>query len=59
MADPTINAGSISAKQMEAKVREIYAEYDKRRKEYEALETDKEDLEELKQLEEKIKKHDK
>ncbi len=53
------NAGSISNKQMEAKVREIYAEYDKRRKEYEALEADKQDLEELKQLEEKIKNHDK
>ncbi len=50
------NAGSISNKQMEAKVREIYAQYDKRRKEYEALEADKQDLEELKQLEEKIKK---
>jgi len=52
------NAGSISNKQMETKVREIYAEYDKRRKRYEALEADKQDLEELKQLEEKIKKHD-
>ncbi|HKK82355.1 MAG TPA: virulence RhuM family protein [Prolixibacteraceae bacterium] len=50
------NAGSISNKQMEAKVREIYAQYDKRRKEYEALEADKQDLKELKQLEEKIKK---
>jgi hypothetical protein len=50
------NAGSISNKQMEAKVREIYSVYDKRRKEYEALEADKQDLEELKQLEEKIKK---
>jgi hypothetical protein len=53
------NAGSISNKQMEAKVRAIYAQYDKRRKEYEAMEADKQDLEELKQLEEKIKKHDK
>jgi hypothetical protein len=52
-------AGSISNKQMEAKVREIYAEFDKRRKEYEALEADKQDLEELKQLEEKIKQQDK
>jgi len=50
------NAGSISNKQMEAKVRAIYAQYDKRRKEYEALEADKQDLKELKQLEEKIKK---
>jgi len=53
------NAGTISNKQMEAKVREIYAHYDKRRKEHDALEADKEDMEELKQLEEKIKKHDK
>jgi hypothetical protein len=53
------NTGSISNKQMEAKVRAIYAQYDKRRKEYEAMEADKQDLEELKQLEEKIKKHDK
>lgn len=53
------NAGSISNKQMETKVREIYAQYDKSRKEYDALEADKQDLEELKQLEEKIKKHDK
>ncbi len=50
------NAGSISNKQMEAKVREIYAQYDKRRKEFDALEADKKDMEELKQLEEKIKK---
>ena len=51
-------AGSINNKQMEAKVREIYAKFDKRRKEYDALEADKQDMEELKQLEEKIKKHD-
>lgn len=41
---------------MEAKVREIYTELDKRRKEHEGLEADKHDLKELKQLEEKIKK---
>ena len=51
-------AGSISNSQMEAKVREIYAEFDKHRKEYEALEADKEDMEELKKLEEQIKKHE-
>jgi hypothetical protein len=50
------NAGSISSKQMETRVREIYSEFDKRRKENEALEADKEDIEELKKLEEKIKK---
>ncbi len=54
-----LSAGSISNKQMEAKVREIYSEYDKSRKEFEALEADRQDLKELKQLEEKIKKHDK
>lgn len=53
------NAGSISNKQMEAKVREIYDKFDKRRKEYDALKADKQDMEELKQLEEKIKKHEK
>ncbi len=50
------NAGSIGNKQMETKMREIYAEFDKRRKEYDALEADKEELEELKRLEEKVNK---
>ncbi len=53
------NAGSISNKQMEAKVRKMYAQFDKKRKKFEALQADNEDLEELKQLEEKIKKKDK
>lgn len=52
------NAGSISNQQMEDKVREIYATFDKRRKEYEAREADDNDLLELKELEEKIKKKD-
>ncbi len=51
------NAGLVSNKQMEAKVRELYAEFDQRRKAYEALEADKQDAEELRQLEEKIKKN--
>ena len=51
------NTGSVSNKQMEPKVREIYAEFDQRRKAYEALEADKQDAEELRQLEEKIKKN--
>ncbi len=33
---------------MEKLVSEVYTNFDKRRKEYEALEADKEDLEELK-----------
>lgn len=52
------NAGSISNQQMEEKVREIYAIFDARRKEYEAQEADNNDLLELKELEEKIKNHD-
>lgn len=50
------NAGTISNRQMENKVREIYATFDKRRKEYALQQADNEDLEELKQLEEEIKK---
>ncbi|MDY0282827.1 MAG: hypothetical protein RBR35_20025 [Salinivirgaceae bacterium] len=52
------NAGSISNQQMEEKVREICAAFDARRKGYEAMEADNNDLQELKELEEKIKKHD-
>jgi hypothetical protein len=52
------NAGSISNQQMEEKVREIYTAFDKRRKEYEAREADSNDLLELKELEEKLKKHE-
>ncbi len=44
---------------MKATVRRIYAEFDKRRKEYEALEADKEEWEELIRLEEKVKKNKK
>lgn len=49
------NAGSISKVQMEKQVAEIYANFDKRRKEFEALQADNEDLEELKKLEQEIK----
>lgn len=49
------NAGSISKLEMEKLVNEIYINFDKRRKEYDALEADKEDLEELKKLEQEIK----
>lgn len=49
------NAGSISKVQMEKQVSEIYLSFDKRRKEFEALQADNEDLEELKKLEQEIK----
>lgn len=49
------NAGSISKLEMEKQVSEIYTNFDKRRKEFEALQADNEDLEELKKLEQEIK----
>ena len=49
------NAGAISKTDMEKHVREIYSDFDKRRKEYEALQADKDDIEELKQIENEIK----
>lgn len=52
-------AGSISKVQMEAKVREIYEEFDDRRKKYDALQADKKDMEEIKAIEEKIKRRNK
>jgi len=48
--------GKISNAAMEAKVREIYQRFDKKRKIHEAEQADQEDLAELKQLEEKIEK---
>jgi hypothetical protein len=50
------NAGSISKEQMEQKVNSIYSDFDRRRKEYDAELEDKNDLEEIKKLEEEIKK---
>lgn len=50
------NKGSISKVVMEQKVREIYSLFDKKRKTFDAKLADKQDLEELKQLEEKLKK---
>ncbi|MFV0593014.1 MAG: virulence RhuM family protein [Draconibacterium sp.] len=50
-----INAGSISKAEMEKQVSKVYAEFDQRRKEYEALQADNEDFEELKKLEQEIK----
>ena len=49
------HAGSISKVEMEKQVLEIYKSFDKRRKEFEALQADKEDLEELRKLEQEIK----
>jgi len=48
--------GKISNAAMEAKVREIYQRFDKKRKIHEAEQADQEDLAELKLLEEKIEK---
>lgn len=49
--------GSVSKIDMEKHVREIYSDYDKRRKEYEALQADEDDIEELKQIENEIKRN--
>ncbi len=54
-----VGAGSISTKQMEDKVDAVYKEFDQRRKAYEALEADKQDADELKQLEENVKNRNK
>lgn len=49
------NNGTISHTQMEKMVEKVYATFDKKRKEQEAIESDFQDLEELKQLEERVK----
>ena len=49
------NTGSISNFEMKKHVSDIYTNFDKRRKEYEALQADKKDLEELKKIEQEIK----
>jgi len=41
---------------MEEKVREIYQLFDKKRKNYDAIQADQEDLATLQQLEEQVKK---
>lgn len=48
--------GRISHEAMEEKVHALYAEFDARRKEFDAAEADKQDLEEIEALETKIKK---
>jgi hypothetical protein len=50
-----LTKGSVSNKQMEDKIDEIYNLFDKRRKEFEAIEADEEDLKALNQIENKLK----
>ncbi len=50
------NTSSISNALMEKRVREIYTEFTKIRKEHEALKADQNDMEELKKLEDEIKR---
>ena len=50
------NKGNISNAQMEKLVRDVYDKFDTKRKKYDAQLADKQDLEELKTLEEKIKR---
>ncbi len=49
------HSGSICKAEMEKQVSKIYKSFDKRRKEFEALQADNEDLEDLKKLEQEIK----
>lgn len=51
------NAGTISNTQMQTHVKNVYEEFDKRRKRYEAVQADKQDLEELAELELEVKKN--
>jgi hypothetical protein len=53
--DLLVGKGSVSNEQMENFVDEIYETFDKKRKLFELQKADAEDIEELKQLEEKIK----
>lgn len=48
--------GSISNEQMKKMVESVYETFDEKRKTYEAIEADNQDLEELQQLEAKVKK---
>jgi len=49
-------SGTISNTQMENHVKKIYEQFDQKRKDYEALNADQNDLEEIKAIEQKIKK---
>ena len=48
------DAGQISNQVMEKRVRDIYEQYDQRRREYEALEADRQDMLELQEIENSI-----
>ena len=48
------DAGRISNQVMEKRVRDIYEQYDQRRREYEALEADRQDMLELQEIENSI-----
>lgn len=48
--------GSISNRAMEQKAKDIYARFDQKRKAYDARQADEQDMEELKRLEEKLRK---
>ena len=50
-----LESGTISGEIMKQKVREIYTLFNWKRKTYEAIEADKQDMQELKQLEDKLK----
>ena len=51
-----IGAGSVSNSQMESFVRQVYEDFDARRKKFDAEEADREDLQDLLDLENEIKK---
>lgn len=51
-----VGAGSVSNLQMESFVHKVYDEFDKRRKQYDAEEADREDLQDLLELENELKK---
>ncbi|MCF6366632.1 MAG: virulence RhuM family protein [Bacteroidales bacterium] len=53
------HTGSISKNEMEQKARAIYTNFDNKRKKYEALQADKTDIDELKELEKEIKQEKK
>lgn len=51
-----LGAGSVSNDKMEEIVRKIYVEFDTRRKAFDALEADRQDMEELEELHKKLRK---
>ncbi len=51
--------GSVRNALMEQNVRKIYEEFDKCKKKFEALEADKEDLKEIENIEQQLKKREK